>query len=521
MKQATLSQNGNSLLNDAISRLSPEVFSHPVWMRFGQKELSGSLSIIDDLLSAAKNLQNEDPSSACQVLLICAVYQNYAGQRYNALKTTQQALALAKRNGFARETIWALWGTCAISVQQGNYEQAAESLVDLQATLSEQNEWILAVFVDMLRQSLFQHATVAPGNHHSPPDDHSFVDLLSLTFEWLQSWGFSEQAFEPEFEPAPAQPSSHAAGQPMLDQPLVTDDSEIPKGYVFGVPKQSPPPKALPSLKRPVSTPKRTLGNHGSAPAVTIIPVAVHMLGVFSMTIGDLTVKVPASRGLSLLKYLLLHHKQNVSREVLMDIFWPDAEPETARNNLNVAMHSLRKALRSVIFLPVIVFSDGAYGLEPSLQIWFDVEEFERCVKAAQRLEARNQVAAAVAEYEAAISLYQGDFLEQNPYEEWTILERERLRVAYLDTLDRLSQIYSSQERYAACITVCQLILTRDRCREDTHCLMMRCYSRQGQYHLALRQFRNCVEALRVELDVEPALETTELYGRIRRREHV
>jgi DNA-binding SARP family transcriptional activator len=204
-----------------------------------------------------------------------------------------------------------------------------------------------------------------------------------------------------------------------------------------------------------------------------------------------------------------------------MDIFWPDAEPETARNNLNVAMHSLRRALRAVIFLPVVVFEDGAYGLEPNLQVWLDVEEFERCVQVGQRLESRNQLTAAVAEYETAISLYQGDFLEQNPYEEWTVLDRERLRVAYLDTLDHLSQIYFSQERYAACITVCQLILTRDRCHEDAHCLLMRCYSRQGQYHLALRAYQICVEALRAELEVEPALETIQLYEQIRRREHV
>ena len=48
----------------------------------------------------------------------------------------------------------------------------------------------------------------------------------------------------------------------------------------------------------------------------------------------------------------------------------------------------------------------------------------------------------------------------------------------------------------------------------------MRCYGRQGQYHLALRQYQMCIEALRAELEVEPALETTLLYDHIRRREH-
>src|SRR3989304_5014886 len=168
-----LSQNGNSLLSYAISRLSPEVFSHPVWVRFGKKELSGSPSMIDDLLSAAKNLEEDDPSGACQIMLISAVYQNYAGQRYKALRTTQQALALAERTSLVKETLWAMWGACAISVQQGNYEQAASHLVDLQAELNEQNEWIVADFIDVLEGSLFQPVS---GKHPASPRDQPFED---------------------------------------------------------------------------------------------------------------------------------------------------------------------------------------------------------------------------------------------------------------------------------------------------------------------------------------------------------
>ena len=64
-------------------------------------------------------------------------------------------------------------------------------------------------------------------------------------------------------------------------------------------------------------------------------------------------------------------------------------------------------------------------------------------------------------------------------------------------------------------------MLTQDNCREDSHCRLMRCYSRQGQYHLALRQYQLCVKTLRDELDVDPSPNTTQLYERIRRRERV
>jgi DNA-binding SARP family transcriptional activator len=169
----------------------------------------------------------------------------------------------------------------------------------------------------------------------------------------------------------------------------------------------------------------------------------------------------------------------------------------------------------------VVIFQEGTYRLNPDLAIWLDVEEFERHVAAGRRGEDAGQLAAATAEYEVATGLYQGDFLADDPYEEWPVLARERLRVAYLDTLDRLAQLYFSQGKYAACATLCQQMLAQDSCREDAHCRLMRCYSRQGQHHLALRQYQTCVEALRADLDVEPGPSTVQLYERIRRRERV
>jgi DNA-binding SARP family transcriptional activator len=49
----------------------------------------------------------------------------------------------------------------------------------------------------------------------------------------------------------------------------------------------------------------------------------------------------------------------------------------------------------------------------------------------------------------------------------------------------------------------------------------MRCYSRQGQPYLALRQYHLCMETLQKELDVPPMDETLALYQRIRAGEVV
>ena len=151
--------------------------------------------------------------------------------------------------------------------------------------------------------------------------------------------------------------------------------------------------------------------------------------------------------------------------------------------------------------MPVVMFEDGAYHINPESKVWVDVDEFDRHVQAGHRLEAKERLTQAITEYEAAVEfeLYQGDFLAGDLYEEWPVLMRERLRVDYLDSLDRLSQIYFDRRQYATCLTACHQILARDNCREDAHCRLMQCYCRQGQYHLALRQYQTCVEVLRTE----------------------
>ena len=90
-----------------------------------------------------------------------------------------------------------------------------------------------------------------------------------------------------------------------------------------------------------------------------------------------------------------------------------------------------------------------------------------------------------------------------------------------METLERLSLIYYDQAQYSPSAALCQRMLQHDSCREDAHCRLMRCYSRQGQNHLALRQYQACVEALRGELDVSPSPATVKLYEQIRRRETV
>lgn len=250
--------------------------------------------------------------------------------------------------------------------------------------------------------------------------------------------------------------------------------------------------------------------------------VSIHLLGGLRIAIGDRPIeRCASSRARAVFAYLVTHRDALVSRDQLMDQFWRDALPRDARNSLNVALHSFRRACKQAGDVPIIVYHDGFYSINSDIEVWSDVHEFLNLVERGQQLEVAHRITLAIEAYEQALAIYQGDFLADCPYQDWSMVMREKLRFLHLDMLDRLSVIYLSNGQFGACVTLCQLILARDSCREDAHCRLMIAYARQDQHTLAIRQYQICTEALRKELDVQPNERTSMLCDRIRRHEQV
>jgi len=251
--------------------------------------------------------------------------------------------------------------------------------------------------------------------------------------------------------------------------------------------------------------------------------ITAHLLGELRVAFQDRPVEMWSSgRGRVVFEYLVVKHHSKVRRDRLMSMFWPEVSADAARNSLNVAIHGLRQSLRAAAGdTAVVIHQDQAYFIDPALDIWVDVEVFEEQLKAAHQHLASAELVKAEEAFEAATWLYQGEFLADDPYEQWAIVTREHLRLCYLDALDRLSALRLNSGDYPGCVAVCLKLLACDSCREDAHCRLMRCYSRQGQVQLALRQYHSCAAALRTELDVAPAPATTELFDCLRRREFI
>lgn len=217
---------------------------------------------------------------------------------------------------------------------------------------------------------------------------------------------------------------------------------------------------------------------------------------------------------------LLTYRDQMLERDQLVELLWPSLDPETALRDFKVALSTLFKVLepeRKANAPSAYIARDGTlYGLRPYADVTLDVEAFAQSVQAGDAQFAHAPLEA-LAHYQQALALSQGDYLQEYPYAEWCSEERERLRALYLRAADRAARLLAEQGQWAAVIEVCEALLARDNCWEQAYRLLMLAHNRLGQRPQALRAYQRCVECLRAELDVSPAEETERLYQALNR----
>jgi two-component SAPR family response regulator len=254
-----------------------------------------------------------------------------------------------------------------------------------------------------------------------------------------------------------------------------------------------------------------------------MVSLRAYCLGNFEVHLNEKRLdKWSSLKSKSLLKFLISRRGKPVTKDVLIEMLWPNCNPEVGSNNLKSAIYALRQVFRQVELKdnnkanhPFVQFSEARYMLSPKLEVWVDVDDFEQIWMAGQRLEKQCDMEGAAKQYQLAEELYQGDYLEDEPYAEWTLLRREALKDVYLAILGKLASISFKANDYDNCIMYSQKILDKDSCHEEAYRRLIRCYVRLGQRHRAQQWYNLCVATLNRELDSMPDSETTSLYHQL------
>lgn len=244
--------------------------------------------------------------------------------------------------------------------------------------------------------------------------------------------------------------------------------------------------------------------------------IKVSLFGKFNIAYGEKRTYIRARKVQELLIYLLVFRNRPQPRESLSEILWADQPAIISKKNLRQTLWHLQSAFkefRTSSRLELLI-DDGWIHIRLPANFWLDTAEFEQVFDAIHHKQARDLTAEDFNVMQYAVNLYRGDLLE-GWYQDWCIFERERFQMMHLLLLDKLVQYCEIHQKYDVGLVYAWQILRHDHAYERAHRQLMCLYALSGDRTQALHQYQRCVNALQIELGVEPSARTRQLYEQI------
>jgi DNA-binding SARP family transcriptional activator/Flp pilus assembly protein TadD len=206
-----------------------------------------------------------------------------------------------------------------------------------------------------------------------------------------------------------------------------------------------------------------------------------------------------SAKGIALAAYLI-YNTGAQNREQVADLLWEASSTRQSLTRLRELLVRVRK------WLPEVQATRRTVVFQPSADDFIDLLAFREGL-ASEEPET----------LDGALRLYEGDFLagfylEDAPYfNEWLVIERERLHLEFLSTYNRLCQTYVRQEAWEKGIDVVRRWLALEPLDETAHRWLIQMLADSGQMTAAFQAYESCRRILQEELGVEPEQATTDL----------
>lgn len=229
----------------------------------------------------------------------------------------------------------------------------------------------------------------------------------------------------------------------------------------------------------------------------------VRLLGQFDLRADGKRVVLPTRAAQSLFAFLILTAGTAHRREKLAGQFWPETLDENARGYLRRELWRIRKALSSPHVSPseYLLAEELTIAFSPQSDYWLDVAQLERDLTPQDSPEVRiNQV-----------SVYQGELLP-GFYEDWVVLERQRLQALFEDRMQQLLECLVAEKRWTTVLEWGEKWLALGATPEPAYRALMLAHAARGDMSKVAALYQRCVEGLRDDLGVEPSVETRALY---------
>lgn len=231
----------------------------------------------------------------------------------------------------------------------------------------------------------------------------------------------------------------------------------------------------------------------------------IALLGGLSLAWDDQPLPpITSARARALLGYLVLNRDHLQSRTALASLLWPDLPESQARRRLRQALWHVARRVDDLPSSPYLLREGDLVGFNADLPHQVDVDMFDHL--------SQGEDIAAMAQ---AVRLYRGPLLP-GIYDDWVLLEQERLRERWLTLLDRLTRAYHEAGEVEAAAETARMLLQADPWHEPTARLLMDLLAHQGRTGEALQVYLDLRGRLQADLGVAPTPETTAIYSQFR-----
>lgn len=226
-------------------------------------------------------------------------------------------------------------------------------------------------------------------------------------------------------------------------------------------------------------------------------------------------------KSIALLVYLVVTRRSH-SRQKLAGLLWGETTEANARAGLRKSLSDLRSQVEAHLTI-----ERHQVSCDFSAPFDLDVEDFQIQMDQFRESSAADLDLEQAARLIQAMDAYQGDFLagfhirRAAAFEEWVTVQRERFRLDAIQGLHLLADYFLTQGEYPQAVHHLERLLALEPCQEEAHRQMMSLLALQGKQGAALQQYQVCRRLLRTTLDIEPQVETTALYERIRQQSNM
>jgi len=218
-------------------------------------------------------------------------------------------------------------------------------------------------------------------------------------------------------------------------------------------------------------------------------------------------------KSIQLLQYLISNRQRHaLHKEKIMDHLWEEGDDR----DFKVALHGVNKVLepnRPSRTEPSFVIRRGvSYQLDLE-KVWIDAAALEQYVIIGNEALGEDQAISKRA-YKSAIELYQGVYLPNRIFEDWSSEEREKIQILILGAYVILAEILLKDNPLES-IRLAQCAIAIDNTWEDAYRLQMQAYIIKGNRPQAIKAYQKCADVLDKEYGIDPLPATKSLLKEI------